>query len=967
MGVPAFFRWLSLKYPKILSDVIELVGPYDEQQKEYSTVDPTQPNPNGREFDNLYLDMNGIIHPCSHPEDRPPPTTASEKVKEEEMFEEIFHYIDRLVYMIRPRKLLYLAVDGVAPRAKINQQRSRRFRAAKEAEEKEKEILQMQEEWKKQGLKLPEGQISRNPFDSNVITPGTPFMTKLSNALRSFIADRVAHDAAYRNITILYSDASVPGEGEHKIAEFIRTQRAQTGYNPNTSHVLYGLDADLIMLALATHELNFYVLRERIFPIMQSKNRNNNHLDAIANAVPNEEEKDNVLQNAAAIGARKPFQLLSIDVLRECLEAEFGEPLEIGLELDSKWHHKPLSFDLERVIDDFVFLCFFVGNDFLPHLPSLEIREGAIDHLMELYKKLVPRIGYLSDEQGEIHCGRVRLFLKELANTEEYIFKKRKEEEEQRKKQEERNRQQDNVHREATASHDFSTETSEMEPPAKKRRSENADSVTFVANNNAKNFEAAKRIKREIQEKETKDVRVDEGEESVDEKQCANGAALEEDEDDEKLVQIDDILSVNDEEMKMQFESDLKDRLYRKKVVESHEDTIRLGEEGWKDRYYWNKFHWNPQDSETARRREELANKYFEGLIWVMRYYYRGCISWSWYYPYHYAPFASDLMSCPFESKSAMFERGKPFSPLEQLMAVLPPSSAKGVLPDSLTRFMTDPNSALKQYYPENFVIDLEGKKFVWQGVSLLPFIDGALLENCVHSVQDKFTAEEQQRNGFGDTVLAVNRQTSLGQFISTMKLPNVSQRSQMAASSERIPEGYPLMGRLTRLNVPHTMVLEAYYYLPPMRKEHIPRVLEGAVYPPRALSRQEKYAITDGQTGWKAAWFGPLGSLAKKMIVERQQREDEWNRRKPQHGSSFIENSNKHHGTIDSQHFLLQQPPSGSLPSYVESVGNNAIPMHPNVQQAQMEFLQASMMKKANSHSSSYHHHHHSGKSNKR
>jgi 5'-3' exoribonuclease 2 len=93
----------------------------------------------------------------------------------------------------------------------------------------------------------------------------------------------------------------------------------------------------------------------------------------------------------------------------------------------------PFGFDLENAIDDWVFACFFVGNDFLPHMPTLEIREGAIDMLMALYKRLLPTMGGYMTHNGDIVVSRVLMLLSELAKLEDTILSNRRQEEARRR------------------------------------------------------------------------------------------------------------------------------------------------------------------------------------------------------------------------------------------------------------------------------------------------------------------------------------------------------------------------------------------------------------------------------------------------------------------------------------------------------------------------------------------------------
>ncbi|XP_060173494.1 5'-3' exoribonuclease 3-like isoform X1 [Lycium barbarum] len=856
MGVPAFYRWLAEKYSMVIVDVIEEEEAVIEGIK--IPVDTSKPNPNNIEYDNLYLDMNGIIHPCFHPEDRPSPTTF------DEVFHCMFDYIDRLFSMVRPRKLLYMAIDGVAPRAKMNQQRSRRFRAAKDAADAAAEEEKLREEFEREGRKLPPKQASQ-VFDSNVITPGTQFMATLSVALQYYIHLRINHDPGWKKIKVILSDANVPGEGEHKIMSYIRLQRNLSGYDPNMRHCLYGLDADLIMLGLATHEVHFSILREVVFtPGQQDKCflcGQMGHLAANCEGKAKRKAGEFDEKGDAEVVAKKPFQFLNIWTLREYLEYDLRIP------------NPPFLIDLERIVDDFIFMCFFVGNDFLPHMPTLEIREGAINLLMSVYKKEFKSLGGYLTDASQPNLGRVESFIQAVGLYEDKIFQKRahlhqKQSERIKREKAQAKRGDDSAPRAEpeslvpVAGFHGSRLASGPSPspyqqggasnscrPAQLGHTTSSLSILDIKNEPSDTSDDKKTARARKNKRKRAVVRAKKFSRLSSE--ATIGAAIVEAEND---LEID--VSENKEELKTKLNKLLREKNDIFNSENPEEDKVKLGQPGWKERYYDEKFSAKtPEEMEAVRR--DVVLKYTEGLCWVMHYYYEGVCSWQWFYPYHYAPFASDLKD--LGQMNITFELGSPFKPFNQLLGVFPAASAHA-LPEQYRKLMTDPNSLISDFYPTDFEVDMNGKRFSWQGIAKLPFIEEVRLLTEVAKVEHSLTEEESRRNSVMYDMLFVSLSNPLSPCIFSLddRCKQLTDKERVEVKERLDPitrstcsggmNGYlslcsgdpcppifrsPIEGME---NITQNQVICAIYRLPDTHK-HIARPMEGVIFPKKMVT----------------------------------------------------------------------------------------------------------------------------------
>ena len=617
--------------------------------------------------------MNGIIHNCTHG------NNPDVRLTEDEMIVKIFTYLDKLFHIVKPQKLIFMAIDGVAPRAKMNQQRARRFKSAREAEEAVKKA-------EERGDPLPDPSTR---FDSNCITPGTPFMARLSAHLRFFVRKKIAEDPAWQKPTVVFSGHDVPGEGEHKIMEYIRWAKKSPSFDANMRHCLYGLDADLIMLSLVTHEPHFCLLREVVS--YGGGNRGQ----------PSREVLENPCQ--------EHFVLLQIGLLREYIDLEFKSLASV----------LPFMYDAERIIDDFVLFCMLVGNDFLPPLPTVDINEGSLDSMMDLYKDLLPKLGGYITHAGELHRARFEILLKALAEQEADVLEARAiDADEYDAKEEKKNRGKSNAE-DPLWVFDSGKEPNPIE--------------------NIGSADALEMARLTLQEHghELELLALEEGD--IDPAvliEYSNSIA----------GPFKSVIPRNSKEPKEPEPEQGATMMSREARAFFADGDKTAGLAAWRKRYYSQKLLLEIEDQRN------VVVKYIEGLHWVLEYYYRGVASWNWYYPYHYAPMASDCVD--LQTINVKFSLGTPFKPYEQLLSVQPSSSCN-LLPEPYRWLMLDPKSPIADFYPVDFKVDLEGKRADWEGVVLIPFIDERRLLAAAQSIPDSsLTKEERKRNTLGDMVV---------------------------------------------------------------------------------------------------------------------------------------------------------------------------------------------------------------------
>ena len=334
MGIPSYFSYIIKNYTNIIRSL--------------------QSFPPGS-FDHLYMDCNSIIYDSYHNIVKEGKVNLHDHVElEMAIIQQVIEKIEHYIHYLRPKQTVFIAFDGVAPFAKMEQQRTRRNKGYFVSK-----------------IPLFEKESS---WELSSITPGTKFMNMLSQMINQYF-QHCEKKYNVKNVIISCSDER--GEGEHKLFSHLRSNSFE-----KDNVAVYGLDSDLIMLSIfhLKYCKNIYIFREAP--------------EFLKNSIP-------------------------IDCQGE--EPHFVDIQYLGEGILS---HMGCKYSSIRRLYDYVFICFFLGNDFLPHFPAMNIRTHGIDVLLEIYNKFVGCHvdAYFVSEKGNIQWKYVSKFVNEIARREhEYL------------------------------------------------------------------------------------------------------------------------------------------------------------------------------------------------------------------------------------------------------------------------------------------------------------------------------------------------------------------------------------------------------------------------------------------------------------------------------------------------------------------------------------------------------------------
>jgi 5'-3' exonuclease len=340
MGIPSYFSHIIRNHIKIIRALAFFKSVSNENV-----------------LDNLFMDCNSIIYDSVYglqASDEAAKMNSTEF--ESRVIEMVIEKIRMYLRIICPSNFVYIAFDGVAPFAKMEQQRTRRYKSNY----------------------MNTRQPISGKWNTSAITPGTVFMDTLSKRIEHAFAHQERHFGVQR---IIVSGSNFEGEGEHKIMDFMRSNGSF-----DQTVALYGLDADLIMLSMfhLKYYKNVYVFREA------------------------PEFIKNSIQVELGTSTADNLYFLDIDAFATRLLSEMD----------------CVCYDKQRIYD-YVFMCFILGNDFLPHFPAMNIRTQGIQALMDTYRLYIGSDPdrFLISRNGRIQWRNVSILIGEIAKRENEFIK----------------------------------------------------------------------------------------------------------------------------------------------------------------------------------------------------------------------------------------------------------------------------------------------------------------------------------------------------------------------------------------------------------------------------------------------------------------------------------------------------------------------------------------------------------------